>query len=178
MVPATPKRSPLFPLVLSYAAMMALAIAINLLPVFLTTLSDELGGLTKEQEGRISAVTFIGLVLAILVTGRLADSFGSKRFAVLGNLCLSAGLLLLSLAHSYNVILLACLIMGAGAGTLDMILSPIVSALQPHRRTVAMNLLRLATAAACPALMILALLGLRQYSPTARSPAPAPLCPT
>jgi fucose permease len=141
MVPATPKRTPLFPLVLSYAAMMALAIAINLLPVFLTTLSDELGGLTKEQQGRISAVTFIGLVLAILVTGCLADSFGSRRFAVLGNLCLSAGLGLLSVAHTYNVVLLACLIMGAGAGTLDMILSPIVSALQPHRRTMAMNLL-------------------------------------
>jgi fucose permease len=141
MAPAAPKRSPLFPLALSYAAMMALAIAINLLPVFLTTLSDQLGGLTKEQQGRISAVTFIGVVLAILTTGRLADSFGSKRFAILGNLCLSAGLLLLSRAHTYNIVLLACLIMGAGAGTLDMILSPIVSALQPHRRTMAMNLL-------------------------------------
>lgn len=142
--PARIGRSTLWAIILCDLAMMALAIGVNLLPVFLTTLSAELGGTTglnDEQLGRIGATTFAGLCIGILVTGPLADRTGSRRFAVGGNLLLACGLGLLALSHSYNLVLLAVLIMGLGAGTLDMILSPIVSALQPHRRTVAMNLL-------------------------------------
>ena len=55
--------------------MMVLAIAVNLLPVFLTAIAVDLGRgspLSAEQLGRIGAVTFIGLVGGILVTGPLA----------------------------------------------------------------------------------------------------------
>ena len=48
-------------------AMMVLAIAVNLLPVFLTTIAVDLGRgapLSAEQLGRIGAVTFIGLAKA------------------------------------------------------------------------------------------------------------------
>jgi fucose permease len=125
--------------------MVSLAVAVNLLPVFLTTLSPTLGGaaggLTDEQLGRIGAVTFAGLVTAILLTGPLADRLGGRWFAVGGNLLIAAGLLLLGLAPGYRAVLVASFVMGFGAGTLDMILSPIVSALRPERRTVAMNLL-------------------------------------
>lgn len=122
--------------------MVCLAIAVNLIPVFLTTLSVELGGregLTHEQLGRIGAVTFIGLVAAILVTGPLADRLGAKPFAILGNLLISAGLAILGVAPSYGAVLLAVFVMGFGAGVMDMVLSPIVCALQPHRRAAAMN---------------------------------------
>jgi hypothetical protein len=47
--------------------MMVLAIAVNLLPVFLTTIAVDLGRgapLSAEQLGRIGAVTFIGLAKA------------------------------------------------------------------------------------------------------------------
>src|SRR5436305_12725743 len=59
-------------LALCYAGMVCLAIAVNLMPVFLTTVRVELGGragLTDEQLGRISAITFAGLVGGILFTG-------------------------------------------------------------------------------------------------------------
>jgi len=127
-----------------YLAMMALAIAINLLPVFLTTLSADLGGaagLSAEQLGRIGAVTFGGLVLGILATGPLADRIGAKPFAVGGNLLIAAGLAVLGFAPGYDTVLIASFVMGLGAGSLDMILSPIVSAVQSERRTLAMNLL-------------------------------------
>jgi hypothetical protein len=55
--------------------MMMLAIAVNLLPVFLTSIAVDLGRgspLSAEQLGLIGAVTFIGLVGGILVTGPLA----------------------------------------------------------------------------------------------------------
>lgn len=139
-----------FPLSLCYLAMMALAIGINLLPVFLTTIAVDpsvvgpLGELSKEQLGRLSAITFVGLVSAILVTGPLVDrapKHGPKFCAILGNLLVAVGLLVLAKAPSYMVLMVACYIMGFGSGTLDMVLSPIVAALQPHRRTVAMNML-------------------------------------
>ena len=47
---------------------MSLAIGVNLLPVFLTSLSLTFGGqdgLSQEQLGRLGAISFIGLVLGI-----------------------------------------------------------------------------------------------------------------
>ena len=135
-------RSVALGLGVAYAGMMCLAIAINLLPVFMTTLSCDLGGaggLTHEQLGRLAAVTFIGLVAAILFTGPLADRFGPKPFTIIGNGLIAFGLLLMGLAPGYTTLCVAMCVMGVGAGILDMVLSPIVSALQPHRRTAAMN---------------------------------------
>ncbi len=140
----TSQRYLLVAISLSYAAMISLAIAFNIMPVFLTTLSMDLGGgagLTNEQLGRICAVLSAGLVVGILTTGPLADRMGGKRFAVGGNLLVAAGLVVLSMSPSYHAVLGAVFIIGFGAGTLDMVLSPIVAALQPHRRTAAMNLL-------------------------------------
>ena len=76
-------------------AMMALAITINLLPVFLTTIAVDLGKgrlLSAERLGRIGAVTFIGLVGGIPVTGPVADRWGGQIFAVSGNGLIAMGL--------------------------------------------------------------------------------------
>ncbi|MDR0352575.1 MAG: MFS transporter, partial [Opitutaceae bacterium] len=80
---------------LSYGAMMSLAIGLNLLPVFLTTLSARFGGeagLSNEQLGRLGAAAFAGLVIGILITGPLADRRGAKLFAVGGNVVMAASL--------------------------------------------------------------------------------------
>ena len=64
-----------------YAAMMVLAIAMNLMPVYLTSVSADLGGgegLSKEKLGRIGAATFVGLVAGILLSGPLADRLGAR----------------------------------------------------------------------------------------------------
>ncbi len=127
---------------LCYAAMMCLAIAVNLVPVILTTLSKDLGGaagFTNEQLGRIVAATFVGLVAGVVATGPLADRLGAKPFAVLGSLLVGAGLAVLGTASSYAAVLAAAIAMGLGAGVLDLVLSPIVAALQADRRTSAMN---------------------------------------
>lgn len=127
---------------LSYAAMMSLAIGLNLLPVFLTTLSELYGGaqgLTKEQLGRLGAVAFSGLVVGIIVTGPLADRSGVKRFAILGNACIAISLLGAAVAPSYAWLTASLFVLGLGAGMLDMVLSPMVAALHPERRGAAMN---------------------------------------
>jgi len=127
---------------LCYGAMMSLAIGINLLPVFLTTLSRTYGGaagLTAEQLGRLGAFAFAGLVAGILVTGPLADRWGVKLFTQLGNAFIAASLAAMAFAPGYASLGAAIFFMGLGAGIIDMVLSPIVSALNPGRRAVALN---------------------------------------
>ena len=122
--------------------LMCVAIAVNLPPLFLTTFRETFGGtlgLTAEQVGRIPAVVFAGLTLGIIVSGPLVDRWGAKLFAVLGLAMTSAGLVFMGLSGSYGVLLASAGMMGFGAGVLDMVLSPIVAALEPHRRTAAMN---------------------------------------
>ena len=96
-------------------------------------------GLRDEQLGRISAITFAGLVGGILFTGPLADRWGGKPFSVLGTLLIAVGLGLLGISPGYSMVLVAVFIMGLGAGILDMVLSPIVAALQPGSRATALN---------------------------------------
>lgn len=122
-----------------YAAMVSLAIATNFMPVFLTSLETDLGNLTQEQLGRVAGITFAGLVLGILVTGPIADRVGAKSSAVAGNVLIAIGLLATNLSPGYDELLLSVFCMGLGAGVLDMVLSPIVAALQPHNRNAALN---------------------------------------
>lgn len=127
---------------LCWASMMALAIGINLLPVYLTTLGSAFGGpegLTKEQLGRLGGIAFAGLVAGIVITGPLADRWGAKPFAILGNVLLAASLAASAFAPTYGTLAAALGVVGFSAGVLDMVLSPIVAALHPERRAAAMN---------------------------------------
>jgi fucose permease len=119
--------------------MMCLSIGINLLPVFLTALGSDFGDLTKEQLGRIGSSSFAGLVFGIAMTGPLADRWGAKIFAQLGNLLIAVGLVGLTLAPTYAWLCVAAFALGFGAGQIDMVLSPVVAALNPERRASAMN---------------------------------------
>ncbi|HEX8340412.1 MAG TPA: MFS transporter [Tepidisphaeraceae bacterium] len=149
-------------LALNYAAMMMLAVAVNFLPVFLTTVRSDLGGLTNEQLGRSGSVTFFGLFIGIILTGPIADRWGTKLLAAGGNLLVAVGLAMLGFSGSYPVLLLAVFVMGLGAGMLDMVLSPIVAALQPHRRTAAMNWLHSFYGAGAVLAVLAGALALRQ----------------
>ena len=84
---------------------------------------------------------FAGMVIGILVSGPLADRFGPRLFAAGGLGLTAVGLGLVACSPAYDALLIAAAIMGFGAGVLDMILSPIVSALCPERRASAMNML-------------------------------------
>ena len=122
--------------------MTSLAIGLNLLPVFLASLSTTFGGpsgLSQEQLGRLGALDFSGLVIGTLAAGPLADRYGSKGFTLAGNGVIAAGLIGMSAAPTYATFCAAAFCLGLGAGILDLILSPIVAALNPNRRSAAMN---------------------------------------
>src|SRR5580692_10836849 len=121
--------------ILCYGAMMSLAIGINLLPVFLTSLSASFGGangLSQEQLGRLGAFSFAGMVFGILVAGPLADRWGAKVFAMAGNAVMAASLFGMSVAPDYWALSIAVFWLGFGTGMLDMVLSPVVSVLNPE----------------------------------------------
>ena len=125
-----------------YGAMICLAMALNFLPVYLTTFSQTFGasaGLTTEQLGRIPAIMFLSFIIAILATGPLADRYEARVFIFFGLATTTVGLGAVAVAPSYTLLLFAVALMGFGAGVLDMILSPLVAALQPERRSAAMN---------------------------------------
>ena len=127
---------------LCYLAMMSLSIGLNLLPVFLTTISASyggVGGLTQEQLGRLGAIMFSGLVVGIVTAGPMADRLGAKPFALLGNALVCGSLVAAAYAPGYATLGAAFFVLGFGAGVLDMVLSPIVGALNPTRRAAAMN---------------------------------------
>jgi fucose permease len=131
-----------FGLAVCHASMMTLSISLNLMPVCLPILSHGAGqgvALTNEQLGRIAATAFVGTVAGLLLAGPAANRFQAKWFTVGGNLLIAAGLAALRLAGSYGAILAAVALLGLGGGVLDMILSPIVCALEPGRRSQAMN---------------------------------------
>lgn len=152
---------------LCFAGMMSLAIGLNLLPVFLVDIRDAFGGadgLTGEELGRLGGVAFFGLVAGILLTGPLADRWGAKPFAMVGNALTVAGLVGMALAPTYLTLLLAMLLVGLGAGVLDMVLSPVVAAVNPDGRSGAMNWLHSfysvgAVVTICVATVIIALGG-------------------
>lgn len=127
---------------LCYAAMMCLAIGINLLPVFLTSIGASFGQdgqLSREELGRLGAVAFAGLVIGIVATGPLADRYGAKPFVMLANILTVLGLAGMAASRTFTMLLTTVFVTGLGAGMLDMILSPVVAALNPERRTAAMN---------------------------------------
>lgn len=118
------------------------ALVAHVIPMYLVAFSVTFGGaegLSDKHLGLIGSVFFAGLIVAMLVTGPAADRFGAKAFVLLGHAMVAGGLLVLSMAPTYQALLLAVGFMGLGAGILDMILSPIVAALLPEQRTSAMN---------------------------------------
>jgi len=126
-------------------AMMAVALGLILVPIYLTTFRQAFAvdgvPLSEEQLGRIPAVLFGWVTVGILFSGPLADRWGAKLFAVAGLVLVSLGLVVTATATSYAALLVGASVTGLGAGIIDMVLSPIVSALQPHRRSAALNVL-------------------------------------
>jgi len=130
---------------LCYAAMCVLAIGMNLPPVFLTIIRQDYALasilLSDEDLGRLAACPFIGLVLACFFTGPLADRFGAKIFCLVGNFCSFCGLMLCAFASSVATLSFALVILGLGSGMLDMVLSPVIGALNADNRSGSMNFL-------------------------------------
>jgi fucose permease len=121
--------------------MMSLAIGLNLLPVFLNDLRHSFGTtlLTLEELGRLGALAFAGLCLGIVATGPFVDRWGAKPFVQSGNALIAISLAGMIFVPSYAALGFAVFVLGLGAGILDMVLSPVLAALNPDKRSSSMN---------------------------------------
>ena len=136
------RHHPVWIYILCCLSMLSLAFFVNIISVYLTTLSAEFGGaagLTKEQLGRIAVFSFAGVIAGILSCGALADRWGARIFAAAGNWMIAAGMILCSFAPSYPAFLACMFVIGFGAGCLDLILTPVVVALYPERKSAVLN---------------------------------------
>ena len=128
------------PLLSSYVGMISMAAAVNSAPACLTALSDTFT-LPESKMGLISAVTFVGIVLGICLSGYLSDRFSMKPFLLLGAGCQGVGMVGAAMAPSYAELLPRMFLAGFGGGVVDALLSPLVCALRPREKARAMNFL-------------------------------------
>ena len=93
------------------------------------------------QKGMFLSAAFWGLVLAMLVSGPLADRRGFRAVLPVGAALQATGLCLISVAHSQWLALAGGISLGAGTGMADALFTPLVCTVYPRRRTRVSNLL-------------------------------------
>lgn len=119
--------------------MVGIACGPMLMPVYLTSYASAFGNLDEAQLGRIPATLFAAAMLSIMLTGPLADRLGPRLFTALGPALVSAGLFLITLTPTYALLLGGSALLGAGAGMIDTMMSPIIAAVSGPRRSAELN---------------------------------------
>ena len=76
--------------------------------------------LSLSQGGTILFGAYIGFIIATLVTGVLADVIGNRQVLLLSGICLCAGLIGVSLANSYAILILMMSVVGLGLGAIEL----------------------------------------------------------
>jgi len=106
----------------------------------LTRIAAELG-MDTVQKGFFLSAAFWGVVGAVFAAGPLADRLGFRAVLIASAALQSLGLLLVSLAHQQWTALSGSVVLGAGVGAADALVTSVVCAVYPERRTRVSNLL-------------------------------------
>jgi fucose permease len=92
--------------------------------IILGSISSELMaalGINEAQLGSLVMVAFLTMCIVQLFIGPMVDKFGYKPIAVFGFIITSVSLLLLAVAASFSVALIACILIGFGAMALNTV---------------------------------------------------------
>jgi MFS family permease len=108
--------------------------------VTLTTIASEFG-MSFATKGIFLSASFWGLAFAMLASGPLADRWGFRFILTLSGVLEFCGLLVISQANAPITAVAGGVLLGMGAGISDALLTPVVCALYPQRRTQMSNLL-------------------------------------
>lgn len=130
-----------------YVASITLAIVNNLVPLLFIVFQTSYD-LTVEQLGRLVLVNFGGQLVTAFVALRFVDRIGFRPPLIVGHVLCALGLLLLPLAPDATTnplvgLAVAVLVYAVGAGTLEVVVSPVFEALPApaHTKAAAMSLL-------------------------------------
>jgi fucose permease len=100
-------------------------------------------GLTPGQEGTLATTQALGLVIASLSAGPVIDKRGNKAALIAGLALVALALFAAPNAGSYSVLLILWFIEGIGGGIVVTGANSLVSAVEPTRRSAALNFLNL-----------------------------------
>jgi len=92
------------------------ALSVDTMLPALTTIGDELGSVSANDNQLVISLLFLGMAIAQLVYGPLSDSIGRKPTAYLGFILFLAGSLLCLIAESFSMLLIGRIVQGVGLG--------------------------------------------------------------
>ncbi|MDE2799077.1 MAG: MFS transporter, partial [Gemmatimonadota bacterium] len=99
-------------------------------PICLPEISRTLSISLSESGGLETARTCLLLVVLIL-SGILARKWGKKHFVTWGQYLLAIGLLMISYADSYPMLILSLMVTGIGGGFTEALINPLVIDIHP-----------------------------------------------
>jgi fucose permease len=114
--------------VVALMAVFSLAVCFIILGAISVELMESLG-IDEGQFGTLAMGLFLTSCIVQLIIGPLVDKLGYKPIAILGFVVTSASMFLLAYASSFGLALLACILLGVGAMSLNTVgntLIPIV----------------------------------------------------
>ena len=123
-----------------YASFLALGMSGTLLGPTFQSLASRFN-MPLQDAGIFTALSFVGATLSAPVYGRLLDRIDVRYVLCGGTALMGGGLLLLSVAPTLGIGLLATLLTGLGAGALILAPNVVVIALNPDNAAGALNFL-------------------------------------
>lgn len=124
----------------SWASFAMYAVTLSVLSVSLETIGNELG-LGFEARGLLAPTRSFMIATSTLLCGYWADRSG-KRWLIAGGMGLVAvGLLCAGLGRTYASLMGATIVIGAGLGAAEALVSPLIAELHPGAVALQMNVL-------------------------------------
>jgi len=108
------------PAVVALVAVFTLAICLIILGSISTELMTALG-IDSGQFGTLVTALFLTSCLVQLITGPIVDKIGHKPVAVIGFAAVSLSMFILAFASSFSAALIACIILGIGAMSVNTV---------------------------------------------------------
>jgi FHS family glucose/mannose:H+ symporter-like MFS transporter len=93
----------------------------------------------SAMSGRLFLVNFAGFIAGVLYCGYLSDRFGRKKVLLVGTALYAAGLVLFGAAPSFEVTLLASLLIGSGSGAMETVAFALAVDVYPEKRAFILN---------------------------------------
>ena len=115
--------------------------------ISLTVIGPALGevgasfGLTTDRLGLLTTALSVGLLISVLLCGYIVDRTPVKLVIILGQILLTAGLVLFSRTDLFLVALIAFFMMGIAGGVIEVVTNTIIANEYAHNRGLGMNIL-------------------------------------
>lgn len=131
------RNGPMTPFQVSTMVICTLAIFSDGYDILVISLSapfvSEEWGISPASLGYIISGATAGMVIGAMLIAPLGDRFGRRRIAILGQVLVTAGMLMAWMANNYEVLLLSRIITGIGMGALTAVMAVIFAEFSTKR---------------------------------------------